>query len=107
MVRIAATEDEVAENVTEYNLDSVQGMILELMSIARDPKSKPTERMRALNQIAELRGYKVDRTTKNLRNLSFDELHGAIREIVVPMLAPFGLKGSQKDLILDADKTDP
>lgn len=106
MVRILATEDEVAENVTEYNLDSVQGIVLELVSIAKDPKSKPTERMRALNQIAELRGYKVDRTIKNLRNLSYEELFGAIREIVLPTLAPFGLKGSQKDLLLDADQAD-
>lgn len=99
--------EHVAEDVTDYsNLDTLQAVVQAMVEIAKDPKSKPTEKLRALNQIAELRGFKIDRSTKDIRRFSHDELHAAIRDLVLPTLAGFGVKPSKGALIGErADKT--
>lgn len=102
MVQILPAEEEAAELVTEYTLDSVTGVVASLKKIAEDPKSKPMEVIRALREIAELRGYKIDRSIKNIRNFSHEELRQAIRDLVLPTLSPFGVEAAQRELVLDA-----
>lgn len=99
---ILPVEAEVAEVVTEYTLDSLQGIVHAMVGIAEDAKSKPMERLRALNQIAELRGFKIDRSTKDIRRFSTEELKAAILDLVLPTLAPFGVKPSREGLLSDA-----
>ncbi len=99
--------EHVAEDVTDYGLDSLQGIVQAMVKIARDPKSKPTEVLRALNQIAELRGFKIDRSTKDIRRFSHEELRAAIRDLVLPTLAAFGVKASERELIGDTHDATP
>lgn len=97
----------VAKDVTDYGLDSLQGIVHAMVVIARSQKSKPTEKLRALNQIAELRGFKVDRSTKDIRRFSHEELRAAIRDLVLPTLSGFGVKPSTEELIGDTDNATP
>ncbi len=103
MEEIHAIVDEAVQiDTTEFTLDSREGVIQALKDIAEHPKAKPMEKLRALGQIAEMKGFKIDRSHKDIRRLSHKELRELILDLVIPTLGAFGVKAANKTLLLDA-----
>lgn len=103
MVEVRPIENEAVQiDTSEFTLDSREGVIQALKDIAEHPSSKPMERLRALAQIAELKGFRIDRSFKDIRRLSHKELRALIMDLIIPTLSTFGVKPSQKALVLDA-----
>lgn len=103
MEEIHAVRDEAVQiDTSEFTLDSREGVIQALKDIAEHSKAKPMEKLRALGQIAEMKGFKIDRSYKDIRRLSHKELRELILDLVVPTLSAFGVKAAKKALLLDA-----
>ena len=74
------------------SLDTRDRVIEAYVKIAMNAR-KPADQIRALDKIAELRGFKLDRAATDLKHCSPEELESLIEEIVIPSLAPYGVKG--------------
>lgn len=94
-------ERPVERDISGLSLDSRQGVIQGFKDIAMGNETKPMEKMRALDKIAELKGFKLDKQIKDLRHVSDDELEELIQNLVLPMLHPYGVRDGSPELILD------
>lgn len=84
--------------VREYDLSSLEGIIEALTEIALT-SDKPMERLRAIDKIAELKGFKVDRKLTDLTKLQPEQLVDLVESFVKPMLAPFKVRVQGSELI--------
>lgn len=90
-------------DTSSITLDSREGIIQGLKDIAICPKSKPMEKLRALDKIAELKGFKIDRQIKDLRFIPTKELNDLIRSLVLPTMAAFGVESGTPEMMIDAN----
>jgi len=101
---IQAVESTVAEvDTSALTLDSRAGVVEAMKAIALDKKAKPMEKLRALDKIAELKGFKIDRQIKDLRYVPTKELNDLIANLVMPTLAVFGIEDGTPKLLHAAD----
>jgi len=86
-------------------LDTRDRVIEAYVKIAVSAK-KPADQIRALDKIAELRGFKIDRMISDLKKCSPEELESLIEEIVIPSLAPYGVNGRRIEVVDDVPLDD-
>lgn len=86
-------------------LDTRDRVIEAYVKIAVSAK-KPADQIRALDKIAELRGFKIDRMISDLKKCSPEELESLIEEIVIPSLAPYGVNGRRIQVVDDVPLDD-
>lgn len=79
------------------SLDTKDRVIEAYVKIAMNAR-KPADQIRALDKIAELRGFKLDRAATDLVHCSPEELENIIEEMVIPMLSPYGLAGRRLEV---------
>ena len=93
----------IAEDVN--TLDTKQRVIEAYVEIALTA-TKPADRIRALDKIAELRGFKIDRMVSNLKTCSPEELENIIEDLCIPMLGPFEVRGKRLPRVDDVPLDD-
>ena len=86
-------------------LDTKQRIIEAYVEIATTA-TKPADRIRALDKIAELRGFKIDRMVSDLKKCSPEELESIIEDLCIPMLGPFAVKGKRLPRVDDVPLDD-
>ncbi len=86
-------------------LDTRDRVIEAYVKIAVTAK-KPADQIRALDKIAELRGFKIDRMISDLKKCTPEELENLIEEIVIPSLAPYGVTGRRIEVVDDVPLDD-
>ena len=79
------------------SLDTKDRVIEAYVKIAMKAR-KPADQIRALDKIAELRGFKLDRAATDLKHCSPEELENIIEEMVIPMLSPYGVDGRRLEV---------
>jgi hypothetical protein len=92
--------------LTEDNtLDTRDRVIAAYVDIATKAR-KPADQIRALDKIAELRGFKVDRMITDLKSCSPEELESIIEELIIPALTPYDVKGLRRKVVDDVPLDD-
>jgi len=92
--------------LTEENaLDTRERVIAAYVDIAMKAR-KPADQIRALDKIAELRGFKVDRMITDLKSCSPEELESIIEELIIPALQPYSVKGLRRKVVDDVPLDD-
>jgi hypothetical protein len=86
-------------------LDTRERVISAYVDIAMKAR-KPADQIRALDKIAELRGFKVDRMITDLKKCSPEELESLIEDWILPALGPYNVKGRRREVVDDVPLDD-
>lgn len=72
-----------------HNIDSADGLVEELKRIIQDPKEKTQDRLRAIQQVSEIRGYANQADLKAIRRWPQEQIDSAMADVVAPAVKPF------------------
>jgi hypothetical protein len=89
----------------EDSLDTRDRVIEAYVKIAQNAR-KPSDQLRAIDKIAELRGFKIDRMVSDVTKLSPEDLERLIEELIIPSLMPYGVKGRKIKVVDDVPLDD-
>jgi hypothetical protein len=81
----------------DSSLDSLEGLVGRLKSIADDSRSSFSDKIKAIDKIMEVRGLKTLRDMSDLRHVSNEDLVSFVEDIVLTALAPFGVVGVESE----------
>lgn len=82
--------------VEDNSLDTMERVISAYVEIAQTA-TKPADKIRALDKIAELRGFKVDHMITDVQNASPEDLEKLIEDMILPALQPYKVRGVKKE----------
>ena len=88
----------VVSQVELDNLNTKERVIDAYVKIATTAK-KPGDRLRALDKIAEMRGFKIEiREVGDFRNMSPELLQKYIQNVLLPTLVPYDVDGVMRPI---------
>jgi len=66
-----------------------EGLVDRLERVIEDTETKVGDKLRAIKQLSDMRGYTMDKTFKSLERMSPEDLEKRIKEIVIPAIKPY------------------